>query len=90
MSGTKQIRKAGIHQEDLVELAYYMWTEGASILNYLSTLGIVCSEAFGFMSDAISSYSISLSTGYGSLEISAKCSFPTSLTTITAVSVTLV
>ena len=90
MSEFKSIRKSGFHQEDLVELAYYMYVEGASILNYLSTLGQYCSAAFGFMSDATTSYSISLSGSYGSLEISAKASFPTSITSITGVSVTLV
>ena len=90
MSSTKQIRKDGVHQEDLVEMVYYLWTQQASILNYLSTLGNVVSKVFGELSDATVSYSISLSGSYGSLEISARASFPGSMTTWTAVSVTLV
>lgn len=90
MSINKQIQKRGMHQEDLVELLYYVVAQQASIINYMSTLGNVVSKVFGELSDATTSYSISLSGSYGSLEISAKASFPGSITDFTGVSITLV
>ena len=89
MSDTKQIRKRGFYQEDFVEMLYYLWNQQGSILNYLSTLGYLCSAVFGEFSDATTSYSISLSGSFGSFEISAKASFPTSITSLTTVSIAL-
>jgi GH18 family chitinase len=92
MSTFKQIRNKGVHQEDLVELLDSLIKQRASILNYMSALGKVCSAVFGEMSDMTTSLSISLSTGgWGqSFGITARASFPTSFTALTSVTVTLV
>ena len=90
MSGTKRISKTGMHQEDLVEVMYCLWTQQASILNYASTLGAFCSEIFRQLSAAGTSYSISISATLTSLEISKVASFPGSITNFTGVSVTLI
>lgn len=89
MSSTGRIRKDGMHQEDLVEYTYYLWTQQASILNYMSTLGDMCSEIFRQLSAAGTSYSISITATLKSLEISKKASFPNSISDLTKVSVTL-
>ncbi len=89
MSGTGRIGKTGMHQEDLVEYTYYLWTQQASILNYMSTLGDMCSEVFKQLSAAGTSMSISITATLKSLEISKVQSFPGSITNFTYVSVTL-
>ena len=84
MSSTKQIRKTGVHQEDLVEMVYYLWAGHASILTYLSTLSSIVSCIIGSLSAEVGSGSTT------KLSISGLVSFPTSMTTATAVSITLI
>lgn len=85
MSSTKQIRKDGVHQEDHVEMLYYLWKGHASILNYLSTLGGAFSDLCKLLSAGVDSAAGSLT-----MSVSGKASFPASMTTATAVSITLV
>jgi hypothetical protein len=83
MSANKKILKTGVHQEDHVEMLYYLWTGHASILNYLSTVGGILSALIG---------SLSAEAGSGSttkLSISGLAAFPTSMTTATGVSISL-
>ena len=93
MSTFKQIRNKGVHQEDLVELLEALTYQRASILNYLSTLGNMCSRVFGEMSDATTSLSLSLSgyTGGQSFGVSTRAGGPpSSMTTLTTITVTTV
>lgn len=97
MSTFKQIRNKGVHQEDVVELLDALSQQRVSILNYLSTLGNMCSRVFGEMSDMTTPLSLSMSGTYGngadaqSFGISTRTGgFITSMTTLTAVTVTTV
>jgi hypothetical protein len=85
MSTRKLIARTGYHQEDMVELAYYLIAQHASILNYLSTLGDVASGLIASLSKRADSASYVT----GALSISALASFPASFTTLTGVSITL-
>ena len=90
MSTIKLSNPTGAHMEDVVEYTYYLWTQQASILNYLSTLGQMCSIIFQALSAAGTSYSISLSAwGFKSTQISKFASFPVSMTTHTGVSINI-
>lgn len=83
MSEGKQIRKNGIHQEDHVEMLYYLVAGFASIRSYLSTVGYTLSALIG---------SLSAEAGSGSatkLSVSGIVSVPTSLTSMTGVSISL-
>ena len=84
MSQNKKIhQKWGYHQEDLVELLYYLYTGHASILNYLSTTGEILSALIASLSAARGSNSATV------LSVSGKSSFPTSMTDICNVSINL-
>ena len=85
MSGRKIIGKRGLHQEDLVEMVYSLWKGHASILNYISTLGDQFSALCKLLSGGVDSAGGSLT-----MSVSGKASFPTSMTTTTGVTVTLV
>jgi hypothetical protein len=85
MSGTKVISPKGVHQEDMVEMVYSLWKGHASILNYISTLGDQFSALCKLLSGGVDSAGGSLT-----MSVSGKASFPTSMTTTTGVTVTLV
>jgi hypothetical protein len=85
MSGAKVIGTKGVNQEDLVEMVYCLWAGHASILNYMSTLGGQFSALCKLLSGGVDSCGGSLT-----MSVSGKASFPTSMTTTTAVTVTLV
>jgi hypothetical protein len=85
MSTKKLMARTGYHDEDLVEIAYYIMAQHASILNYLSTLGGVTSGLIASLSKRADSASYIT----GALSISKLASFPVSLTTLTGVSITL-
>ena len=74
MSGTKQISPKGVHQEDLVEMVYYLWKAHSSIVECLVAINAMASTAF--------SLSASNSAIFNTL--------PTSMTTLTGCSITLV
>lgn len=85
MSQNEKIYKHwGYHQEDMVDLLYYLVTGHASILNYLSTCGEVISTLITCLSAADGSNSATV------LSISGKVSFPSSFTDICKVSVNLI
>lgn len=90
MSDTKQINKRGVHQEDLVEMVYYLWKGHGSILTYLSNVGYILSNVLNALSNATTSVSISYSGSIGSVNFISAAGFPTSMTTLTGVSITLV
>jgi hypothetical protein len=83
MSANKKIVKTGMEQADLVELIYYLWAGQASILNYLSTVGGTLSALIGSLSAEVGSGSTT------KLSVSGLAAFPTSLTTATAVTISL-
>lgn len=85
MSTNKVIARTGYHDEDLIEMAYYIVAQHASILNYMSTLGGVVS---GFIA-SLSKRADSACYIEDGLSISKLASFPASLTTLTGVSITL-
>jgi hypothetical protein len=85
MSTGKLIARTGYHDEDLVELIYYVAGQHASILNYMSTLGGVASQLIA----SLSARADSASYITGALSISKLASFPQSLTALTGVSITL-
>lgn len=90
MSGTKQISPKGVHQEDMVELVYYLWKGHGSILTYLSNLNYLVSNIVNALSNATTSISISYSGSIGSVNFLSAPGFPTSMTTLTGCSITLV
>jgi len=85
MSTKKLIARTGYHDEDLIELTYYVMAQHASVLNYLSTLGYTISALIASLSKRADSASYIT----GALSISARASFPASLTSLTGVSITL-
>jgi hypothetical protein len=79
----KQIRKCGNNQAELVEMMYYLRDGYTSILNYMSTCGGILSKLVG---------SLSAQTGSASgtvLSVSGLAVYPTSITSATGVTVTL-
>jgi len=89
MSGTKIIGKKGLHQEDLVELVYYLKNARASDLAVLVS---VVNKLSGLITllGTMASVSISLS-GLGSFaSMSTAFVAPTSHSDLTGVTVTLV
>ena len=85
MSTGKLIKRTGYHDEDLIELVYYVVAQHASVLNYMSTLGYTISALIASLSKRADSDSYIT----GEISISALASFPTSLTDMTGVSITL-
>lgn len=74
MSANKKITPTGMEQADLVEMVYYLWKAHASILSCLVAINSMASTAF--------SLSASNSMIFNAL--------PTSMTTLTGCSITLV
>lgn len=87
MSEGKQIRKNGIHQEDLVEIIYYLVDAHASVLGYVSDIRYRISAVITALS-GMPSVSISLSL-FGAQQSISALTAPTSLTTTTGVSISL-
>jgi hypothetical protein len=90
MSTAKKISPKGVHQEDMVEMVYYLWKAHGSILTYLSNLNYIVSNVFNALSNATTSVSISYSGSIGSVNYLSAAGFPTSMTTLTGCSITLV
>lgn len=87
MSESKQIQKRGIHQEDLVEILYYLVDAHASVLGYVSDVRYRMSALITALS-GMPSVSVSLSALGAQISLSAVTA-PTSLTTTTGVSISL-
>lgn len=89
MSGTKVIGLKGLHQEDLVELVYYLKDARASDLAVLGSVVDKVSTIITLLA-GMASVSISLSTFATFASLSTAFVKPTSLSDLTAVTVTLV
>lgn len=89
MSGTKVIGKKGVHQEDLVELVYYLRDCRASDL---ALMGSVVDKVSGIVTllAAMASVSISFSGFASQASMSTAFVKCTSISDLTAVKVTLV